>query len=148
MSITIKFGLGNEVTQPVAKFNTVGDVLQDAAIQSLLGYGSNVEVTINGSVVPNDTRTYAGMILSIQTKAHTKGADSFTVKFGLGNEVTQPVSKFAAVADAVRDAGIQSLLGYGDNVEATINGSVVPGDTRITAGMVISLQTKAHTKGF
>jgi sulfur carrier protein ThiS len=148
MSITIKFGLGNEVVQPEEKFATVGDVLRDAAIQSLLGFGSNVEVTVNGSVVPNDTRTYSGMVLSIQTKAHTKGAaDSFTVKFGLGNEVTQPVSKFATVGDVIRDAAIQSLLGFGSNVEATVNGSVVSNDTLIYAGMVVSLQTKAHTKG-
>jgi hypothetical protein len=147
MSITIKFGLGNEVVQPEAKFATVGDVVRDPAIQSLLGYGANVEATVNGHVVCFDTPVTANMVISIQTKAHTKGANGITIRFGLGNEVTRPLGSYDTVGQAVNDPAIQSLLGYGANVEATVAGVVVSNDTRIAGDVTISLQTKAHTKG-
>lgn len=73
---------------------------------------------------------------------------SVTVSFGLDNSVT--TSRYpegSTVGTLVRDSWTKQALGFGDNVEAVINGVAMPECTPLAAGMIVTLRTKAGSKG-
>lgn len=72
--ITIKSGLNN-INVDVAEGTTVADVLGNPNYAAVLGYdGSNVEALIEGVKADGGTTLYAGDLLLIQQKAHSKAA--------------------------------------------------------------------------
>jgi hypothetical protein len=72
---------------------------------------------------------------------------AITIKFGPGNTIQQPVSKFATADAAVADPAVKSILGYDPGaVTASINGVQADGCAPLRDGDVIELHTKAHSK--
>lgn len=70
---TVKFGAGNTIDKDFAPGTTVGDIIEDEALQSVLGFGDNVEGVIGGTAVGEDYEPSAGSVLSLRTRANTKG---------------------------------------------------------------------------
>lgn len=77
MNITVKYGMGNELTTP--KFttgSTVRQVLADRSLQDILGFDpAQVDAVIDGQRVTNlDTVLGDDDTLSLETKTGQKGA--------------------------------------------------------------------------
>ncbi len=70
----VKFGIGNSLTKDTANYPTVASVLQDNNLKAALGFGDSVDAFVNGVQAPVDAPTIGGSVISIQTRAHTKGA--------------------------------------------------------------------------
>lgn len=70
-----------------------------------------------------------------------------TIKFGADNQVTKAAGSFTTVNAVLRDAGLKTTLGFGDNVEAHVNGSAVPGAYALRDGDIVVLITRANSKG-
>ena len=70
-----------------------------------------------------------------------------TIKFGANNEVTQNAANFTTVGAVLRNAGLKSTLGFGDNVEAHVNGNAVSSTYALRDGDIVVLITKANSKG-
>ena len=71
---------------------------------------------------------------------------SVTIKFGPANNFSAEDGKYDDVQDILDDSALASLLGFGDNVVAFVDGSEVSNDYDLNDGDVVSLQTKAHGK--
>ena len=69
-----------------------------------------------------------------------------TVKFGPSNSFVVDDGKYVDVSDILNDSALASLLGFGDNVVAFVDGSEVDADFDLNDGDIVSLQTKAHGK--
>ena len=69
-----------------------------------------------------------------------------TIKFGLANSFVAEDGKYDDVSDILNDSALASLLGFGDNVVAFVDGSEVDADFDLNDGDIVSLQTKAHGK--
>ena len=70
---------------------------------------------------------------------------AITISFGPSNEVTKPVDQYPTVASIIGDANIKQFLGFGNNVEARVNG--VSDQTTLVDGDRVELVTRASTKG-
>jgi hypothetical protein len=68
-----------------------------------------------------------------------------TIKYGL-NSLTKDITEGASVADLINNEDIQAALGFGENVDALIDGSVVGGFTTLSAGDQIVVRAKANAK--
>lgn len=124
---------------------TVGDILNDANLRAVFGYGSNVEGLIGGVVQDRSTRLRDGQTIVIQTRANSKAADTYDVVFG-SQRFSQEVSHGLTVAGVLNNASLRAVLGFGSNVEAHINGVAQPGNTPVRAGHVLTLVTRANSK--
>jgi hypothetical protein len=69
------------------------------------------------------------------------------ISFGVNNSVDKDVSKYPSVNQVLGDLNLQQFLGYGNNVEARINGVTAVDGQRLVAGDVVELVTKANKKG-
>jgi len=73
MSIRIEFGPGNSL-ETSQLFEDVQEVLDNRGFQSVLGYDPRaVEVLKNGVAACGSAPVIDGDILTLHTKAHTKG---------------------------------------------------------------------------
>jgi hypothetical protein len=68
-----------------------------------------------------------------------------TLKYGL-NSLTKNVESGSTINDVVQDPDNQAGLGYGENVDTLVEGTVVEGFTSLAEGDTIELRTKANTK--
>lgn len=68
---TLRFGATNSLNVQLAG-STVASVLANSAYRGALGYGSNVQAKINGSVVSNDYQIRSGDVIDIETRAQEK----------------------------------------------------------------------------
>jgi len=71
MSIQIKFGPSNSIEKPVSDYPTVSSILNDTNIKTLLGFGSNVEASVNGA--SGVEQLSDGDMVTISNRASTKG---------------------------------------------------------------------------
>ena len=71
--------------------------------------------------------------------------DTITIAFGPGNSITKALDEYPTVDDILESDALAAALGFGNNVEARINGIPVKGD--IPAGSRVELVTHANTKG-
>lgn len=69
-----------------------------------------------------------------------------TLRYGPENELTKAIDAGVCVSGLLQDRGIQSMLGFGDNVVAKIDGDVVSGSTVPDDGDIITIETRAHEK--
>ena len=70
-----------------------------------------------------------------------------TITFGLDNSASRTVTETPTVAAALDSASLKADLGFGDNVEARIDGVTVPASTVLQDGDEVVLVTKASSKG-
>ena len=70
--ITVEYGTGNTVTKSVAPGTTLGQILADGGIKSVLGYGASVEGQIGGVTQNATVPLQDGMTVRIVDKACSK----------------------------------------------------------------------------
>lgn len=69
------------------------------------------------------------------------------ISFGINNEVTRDVAEYPTVGNVIGDKNLRQFLGFGDNIEARLNGLSAESGSRISDGDSIELITKANDKG-
>jgi len=69
-----------------------------------------------------------------------------TITFGLSNSVTKAAESYPTVNSVISDASLRQVLGFGDNVEARVNGVTCDVGQALADGDVITLVTKANSK--
>ena len=143
MSMIINYGLDNTVT--TNDVETVNDILTSPRLKAYLGFGDNVEAVLNGVVVSSEYVLTHGDVVTLRAKAGNKGGVSVTVAYGLDNEVTN--SSHGSVFGLLNDSRLKAYLGFGDNVEAVINGVVVNPSYLLADGDRVVLRAKAGNKG-
>lgn len=70
---------------------------------------------------------------------------SIQINYGASNGVVRDVSEFTTVAEILGDSELQAVLGFGENVEAYVNGE--RGITELRDGDVIDIRTVSAKKG-
>jgi len=138
----ITMGLDNSAT-----FNaeTISDVLASSRLQQFLGFdGGSVEAVVNSVVVDGSYALAEGDSVHLRKKAGNKGAASVAVSYGLDNSITLAATN---VGEILSNDRAKQFLGYGDNVEAVVNGVVVGGDYNLMNGDTVTLRAKAGNKG-
>lgn len=76
--LTITFGVGNSVSKPEDSYRSVGQVLNDTSIQTVLNFDpSQVEARVSGQVVDPGTGIHNGMRIDLIKKAGKKEAEGF-----------------------------------------------------------------------
>ena len=70
-----------------------------------------------------------------------------TIKFGMDNELRKTVSEFATTGSIMRNAGLRSDLGFGDNVESHVNGVAVNSSYALRDGDIVTSIPRANSKG-
>lgn len=68
-------------------------------------------------------------------------------KFGIDNAVTRQLSPGATMGEALSDANLRAILGYGTNVAGHVQGEPQPDTLPLRDGMVVVIHDKACTKG-
>jgi len=71
--ITIKYGAGNSLQRDINGYVNVGAILEDSNLQGALGFGANVEATIDGVYVASDHVVSDGDTVMLVTRANRKG---------------------------------------------------------------------------
>ena len=74
-------------------------------------------------------------------------SESLKIVFGAGNEITVPADKYGSVGEILTDSNLQAFLGFGESVEARLDGIAVSGSSSVANGGTLSIETKANTKG-
>jgi hypothetical protein len=72
ISITIKYGVGDEITKAFEDGITVGQVMANQSVKIALGYGDNVRGLIDGVEQPSSMELSDGDVLNIETRANQK----------------------------------------------------------------------------
>ena len=70
---------------------------------------------------------------------------SIKIKFGPNNSVEKAVDQYPTVDDILRDDDLKALMGFGNNVEAHVNGNA--GVSILQDNDEVTLVTRASTKG-
>lgn len=69
------------------------------------------------------------------------------ISFGINNDANKPVSDYPTAGHVLQDANLKQFLGFGNNVEARINGTTAPDNQVLVDGDTIELVTRANKKG-
>jgi len=140
-NVNVSYGLDNSAT-----FNgdTVSDILGSSRLRQFLGFGDAVEAVIDGIVVGGSYELEEGDMVTLRAKAGNKGAASVSVQYGLDNEITLAVTNVGEILDNAR---ARQYLGFGDAVEAVVNGVVVDRGYNLLNGDTVTLRAKAGNKG-
>ncbi len=72
MSVTIRYGSGNELRKEYPEGTTLGQIINDPNVRAVLGYGQNVTAHVGGLPQIDTVRAAQGMTISVQDKACTK----------------------------------------------------------------------------
>jgi len=72
VNATIEYGDNNSLTKSFPDGTTFAQVLADAAVKAVLGFGDNVEGVVDGVVQPGANRIDDGDVILVQVKANTK----------------------------------------------------------------------------
>ena len=68
----IKFNAGNQLTVDGSKYPTMGHILGDDNLKAVLGYGCNVEGTVDGVTLASDDSLSEDDTVTLVTKANEK----------------------------------------------------------------------------
>ncbi len=69
----------------------------------------------------------------------------FTVRYGMDSH-TKNVTTAPTIGQVKDDVNLRAVLGYGDNVRATINGVEQSENTVVPDGCTVVFETRANTK--
>lgn len=82
---TISYGVGNNVSKTQSQFPTIGSVIDDPNLQSVLGYDAGtIEARVNGSVVNRDAATVDGSTITLVKRAGAKSNNIGDVNIEVG----------------------------------------------------------------
>jgi len=70
-----------------------------------------------------------------------------TISYGLNNSQTVDETRYSTVLSVLQSADLRSFLGFGDNVEARVNGVSVDTSYPLAPGDRVDLVTTANKKG-
>lgn len=149
MNIRVKvtFGGGNSIEQDFPAGTTVGEILRNNRIKTYLGYGDNIQASIDRRHVDDTYRVGERVEITLETKANQKAADiTVEVRFGGGNSVEHRCPQGTTVGQVLANNRVKTALGYGDNIVARIDNQEVDNETPVDQGDVISLETRANQK--
>lgn len=73
-TVTVRFGLGAQVTLDFPSNATVGDVLRDERVRAALRFGDNVRALVDRVEQPLAAPIAHGDTIELEQKASTKGA--------------------------------------------------------------------------
>lgn len=149
VSVTIRFGGGNELTRSVDQGTSLGSLVQNRDIKAALGYGDNINVLISRRHIddPASYRVGEDVTVDIETAAARKAAENeVTVRFGGGNSITKRVPEGSTIGDVVGRRDIKVALGYGDNIKVMIDRVEQDMDDVVTQGDTLDIETAAATK--
>lgn len=71
---------------------------------------------------------------------------NITIRFGASNELNRGFSEGTTVGTILADRNLKAVLGFGDNVQAVIDGQVQPTSAPIGDGDVVTIETRANSK--
>lgn len=69
-----------------------------------------------------------------------------TIRFGASNELSKAVPAGTTVGTILRDANVKAVLGFGDNVQAVVDGVVQRDTAPLDDGDVVTVETRANSK--
>lgn len=69
--VTIKYGM-DTIQKSMEAPVTIGTIRRDPNIRSVLGYGDQVRLMINGVAMSDDTTVPSGAMVTVETAANTK----------------------------------------------------------------------------
>lgn len=72
MKVTVRFGVGNQLTRTFPQGSTINSVLTDRNVQAVLGFSTNVEGYVHGVPQPGTTLLVDGMTIDVNNKACEK----------------------------------------------------------------------------
>ena len=72
---------------------------------------------------------------------------TITISFGINNSVTREAGNYPTVSSVLQDGNLKQFLGFGNNVEALVNGVTADAGQELVAGDRIELRTRANVKG-
>lgn len=149
MKATIKFASNELSRDNFPEGTTIGDILRDPNLRAVLGFGDNVEARIDGVTQDLSAPVRDGDVIFLATKAASKasgeGEAQVTVKFA-SNEVRRGYPAGNTIGNILQDPNLRAVLGFGDNVEARIDGVTQSASSPVYGGEVIYLATKAASK--
>ncbi len=146
MSNLIRYGVTNSISQPTTG-KTVDQILKDKSMQAVLGFGDNVQARVNGRIVEGSYLVKDGETVDIETVANKKAASvNVLIRFGTGNEIRRAYPENTTIKSVLTDSSTRTVLGFGDNVVAKIDGALVRDDLVVRDGLVIDLETAANKK--
>lgn len=71
---------------------------------------------------------------------------TITIKHGLRDPLTRVVQRGTRISEIIGDPNIKAVLGYGENVQACADGTVLSPNDRVSEGMNIILETQSCEK--
>ena len=70
---------------------------------------------------------------------------SITISYGVSNSLVKSLMYFPTVSSILKDAELKQHMGFGENVEARVNGS--PGVEHLSPNDVVEIVSRANSKG-
>lgn len=119
--VTVKYNV-DEVSRELNEGTTYRQVVSDANLKAVLGYGDNVRVLVNGVEQSMDAAVQNGVIIRIETAANSKAA--VVVKYG-STSVTKEVDDIGDTPDEILSSPVGMLFGINKdtpNLCVKING--------------------------
>lgn len=74
------------------------------------------------------------------------GMITITTRFGATNELTKGFPEGTRVSQLLSNQSVKATLGFGDNVQAVVNGSILAVNTVLDDGDVVTIESKANSK--
>lgn len=147
MRVTIKYGPANCLTRDYPTGTPVKEVIFDRNVQSVLGYGNNVQVSIDNRHVQLDYQLGSDVELTLETVANRKASTiQISVRYGAANVLEKEVPSGTTVGDIKRNRDFMAALGAPANVKALIDGIEQTDASPLDDGDEVSLETVANVK--
>lgn len=74
IKVTIQYGRTNVIEKTVREGTTIGDILRDTAVQNVLGFGTNVQGSVDSVAQEVDAELEDGDVLVIEARASAKAS--------------------------------------------------------------------------
>ena len=69
-----------------------------------------------------------------------------TIRFGASNELSKSVPEGTTVGSILCDNNVKAVLGFGDNVQAVLDGVVQRDSAPLADGDILVIETRANSK--
>lgn len=144
-TITIKYGV-ESITKQVDDDFSVSDLREAEEIRAVLGYGDNINVLNGGVTLDEDSQLVNGSTYVVETACNQKAArQSVTIKFGI-ESVTKEFDVPVTIGQLRANQEVRAVLGYGDNVNLLIAGSVQSDNFIVPNNSVVVVENRANQK--
>jgi hypothetical protein len=145
MKLNINYGT-DSIAKTYESAPTVSQVLGDANIKAVLGFGDNVKLLVNG-VEQSSCASLDGVeSVVIETKANSKASDiRVNISYG-ADSISKAFQSGSTIADIVNNPNIKAALGFGDNIKVLSCGVEQPLAAQLSDEDELVIETKANSK--